>query len=341
MAQIIWRGAISFGLVHIPVRLYPAISHQRVSFGLLDKRSMDPIGYNKVNKRTGKEVDKSNIVRGFEYEKDQYVVLSDEEIKAANPESTQTIDIVTFVDAPEISFLYLDTPYFLAPDRGGDKVYALLRDALKKSGRIGIANVVLHSKQHLASLIPVGAGLALNTLRWADEVRDIEPLKLPSQSASKNGISDRELKMATQLIDDMTEPWDPKRYHDTFNDDILKLVQRKVKLGKTGTLRAVEEASGEPKKSADILDLTEMLKRSLSGKPKSAKAESTESGEAPTRTGGAKAKPTAKGTKGRTKASASGSAKAGSSAGTSSAAKPSARSSTSAPAKKRAAHAGS
>ena len=154
MAQIIWRGAISFGLVHIPVRLYPAISHQRVGFGLLDKRSMDPIGYNKVNKRTGKEVDKSNIVRGFEYEKDQYVVLSDEEIKAANPESTQTIDIVTFVDAPEISFLYLDTPYFLAPDRGGDKVYALLRDALKKSGRIGIANVVLHSKQHLASLIP-------------------------------------------------------------------------------------------------------------------------------------------------------------------------------------------
>jgi DNA end-binding protein Ku len=186
-------------------------------------------------------------------------------------------------------------------------------------------------------LIPVGAGLALNTLRWADEVRDIEPLKLPSQSAGKNGISDRELKMATQLIDDMTQPWDPEQYHDTFHDEILKLVQRKVKLGKTGTLRAVEEASGEPKKSADILDLTEMLKRSLSGKPKAAKAESAESGDAPARTGGAKAKPAAKGTKGRTKASPSGSAKKS----TSTAAKPSTRTSTRAPAKKRAAHAGS
>jgi len=337
MAQIIWRGAISFGLVHIPVRLYPAISHQRVGFDLLDKRSMDPIGYRKINKRTGKEVDKGNIVRGFEYEKDQYVVLSDEEIKAANPESTQTIDIVTFVDAPEISFLYLDTPYFLAPDRGGDKVYALLRDALKKSGRIGIANVVLHSKQHLASLIPVGAGLALNTLRWADEVRDIEPLKLPSQSAGKNGISDRELKMATQLIDDMTEPWDPERYHDTFHDEILKLVQRKVKLGKTGTLRPVEEPSGEPKKSADILDLTEMLKRSLSGKPKAAKGEAAEAADAPARPARAKAKPAAQGTKGRTKGSTSGSTKGSTSGATS----PSTRTSTKAPAKKRAAHAGS
>jgi DNA end-binding protein Ku len=340
MAQIIWRGAISFGLVHIPVRLYPAISHQRVGFDLLDKRSMDPIGYRKVNKRTGKEVDKGNIVRGFEYEKDQYVVLSDEEIKAANPESTQTIDIVTFVDAPEISFLYLDTPYFLAPDRGGDKVYALLRDALKKSGRIGIANVVLHSKQHLASLIPVGSGLALNTLRWADEVRDIEPLKLPSQSAGKNGISERELKMATQLIDDMTEPWDPERYHDTFHDEILKLVQRKIKLGKTGTLRPLEEESGEPKKSADILDLTEMLKRSLSGKSKAAKAEPAEAADsvdAPARAGAAKAKPAAKGIQGRRKVGTSGGTSRSTKGSMSGAAKPGTR----APAKKRVAHAGS
>jgi DNA end-binding protein Ku len=268
MPQMIWRGAISFGLVHIPIRLYPAISHQRVGFDLLDKRSMDPIGYRKINKRTGKEVDKSNIVRGFEYEKDHYVVLSDDEITAANPEATQTIDILAFVDAPEISFLYLDTPYFLAPDRGGDKVYALLRDALKKTGRIGIANVILHSKQHLAALIAIGTGLALNTLHWFDEIRDLEPLKLPPPNASKNGLSDRELKMATQLIDDMTQPWDPERYHDTFRDDILKLVQRKRKQGKIEALPHSEgEAAGE-RKSADILDLTEMLKRSLSGKPK-------------------------------------------------------------------------
>ena len=165
MAHMIWKGAISFGLVHVPVQLYPATKSEKVGFNLLDKRSIDPIGYRQINKRTGKEVTRENIVRGFEYEKGQYVVLSDAEIRSANPESTQTVDILAFVDASDISFLYLDTPYYLAPDRKGEKVYALLREAMKSSAKIGVANVVLHNKQHLAALIPVGPVLELNTLR--------------------------------------------------------------------------------------------------------------------------------------------------------------------------------
>jgi DNA end-binding protein Ku len=294
MPQMIWRGAISFGLVHIPVRLYPAISPQRVGFDLLDRRSMDRIGYRKINKRSGKEVEKKDIVRGIEYEKDRYVALSDAEISSAHPESTQTIDILAFVEAPEISFLYLDTPYFLAPDRGGDKVYALLRDALRQSGRIGIANVVLHSKQHLASLTPLATGLSLNTLHWSDEIRELEPLHLPAQGAAKTGVSARELKMALQLIEDMTEPWDPRQYHDTFHDEIMKLVARKVKQGKLSAPRGPGHANGDASdssapRSADILDLTEVLKRSLAGRPNAAGAP-----RGATKTAGAARKPAAK-----------------------------------------------
>jgi DNA end-binding protein Ku len=262
MAHMIWKGAISFGLVHVPVQLYPATQSEKVGFNLLDKRSIDPIGYRQINKRTGKEVTRDNIVRGFEYEKDKYVVLSDDEIRSANPESTQTVDILAFVDAPEISFLYLDTPYFLTPDRKGEKVYALLREALKKSGKIGVANVVLHNKQHLAALIPVGPVLALNTLRWADEVRAVDDFKLPSEDPKKAGVTARELDMAKKLIDDMSDTWDPAAYHDTFRDDIMELVNRKIRAGKTEEITEVE-SSHESRKSAEILDLSDLLKRSL------------------------------------------------------------------------------
>jgi len=267
MAHMIWKGAISFGLVHVPVQLYPATQSESVGFNLLDKRSMDPIGYKQINKKTGKEVMRDNIVRGFEYEKGKYVVMSDAEIRAANPESTQTVNILTFVEAPDISFLSLDTPYYLAPDRKGEKVYALLRDALKASGKVGIASVVLHNKQHLAALIPVGPALALNTLRWADEVRDFDTFKFPAEDPKKAGVSAKELEMAQRLIDDMSGAWNPQDYHDTFRDDIMALVDKKVREGKTEEVSDVEEA-GTRKTSAEILDLSELLKRSLKkGKP--------------------------------------------------------------------------
>lgn len=262
MPHMIWKGAISFGLVHVPVQLYPATQSEKVGFNLLDKRSMDPIGYKQINKNTGKEVTRDNIVRGFEYEKGKYVVMSDAEIRSANPESTQTVDILAFIDAPDISFLSLDTPYYLAPDRKGEKVYALLRDALKDSGKIGIASVVLHNKQHLAALIPVGPALALETLRWADEVRDFSQFKFPDEDTKKAGVTPKELEMAKRLIEDMSDSWDPAKYHDTFRDDIMALVDKKVREGKTAEIAEVNE-SGERPSSADILDLSELLKRSL------------------------------------------------------------------------------
>jgi DNA end-binding protein Ku len=267
---MIWKGAISFGLVHVPVQLYPATQSEKVGFNLLDKRTIDPIGYKQINKRTGKDVTRDNIVRGFEYEKDKYVVLSDDEIRSANPESTQTVDILAFVDAPAISFLFLDTPYFLTPDRKGEKVYALLREAMKSSGKIGVASVVLHNKQHLAALIPVGPVLALNTLRWAAEVRDFDEFKLPADGVKQAGVTARELDMAKKLIADMSDTWDPANYHDTFRDDIMALVDRKIRAGKTEEITDVE-APHESRQSADILDLSDLLKRSLGrGKGKTA-----------------------------------------------------------------------
>ncbi|MEN8505351.1 MULTISPECIES: Ku protein [Paraburkholderia] len=271
MAHMIWKGAISFGLVHVPVQLYPATQSEKVGFNLLDKRTIDPVGYKQINKRTGKDVTRDNIVRGFEYEKDKYVVLSDEEIRAANPESTQTVDILAFVDAADISFLFLDTPYFLTPDRKGEKVYALLREAMKASGKVGVASVVLHNKQHLAALIPLGPVLALNTLRWAAEVRDFDQFKLPAEGVKAAGVSARELDMAKKLIDDMSDKWDPSQYHDTFRDDIMALVDRKIRAGKTEEITEVETPR-ESRQSADILDLSDLLKRSLGrgkGKPAS------------------------------------------------------------------------
>ncbi|MDR5854631.1 Ku protein [Caballeronia sp. LZ062] len=262
MPHMIWKGAISFGLVHVPVQLYPATQSEKVGFNLLDKRSMDPIGYKQINKNTGKDVTRDNIVRGFEYEKGKYVVMTDAEIRAANPESTQTVDILSFVDAPEISFLSLDTPYYLTPDRKGEKVYALLRDALKDTGKVGIASVVLHNKQHLAALIPVGPALALNTLRWGDEVRDFSQFTFPDEDTKKAGVTSKELDMAKRLIDDMSDSWDPTKYHDTFRDDIMALVEKKVKEGKVAEVMKFDEG-GEAKASADILDLSELLKRSL------------------------------------------------------------------------------
>ncbi|WP_414444760.1 Ku protein [Burkholderia sp. 22PA0106] len=264
MPAMIWKGAVSFGLVHVPVQLVPATRTVKPSFHLLDQRSMDPVGYRRVNKRTGREVPREDIVRGYEYEKERYVVLSDDEIRAANPESTRSIDIVTFVEAAAVSFLYLDTPYYLLPDRNGEKVYALLREALVDTGKIGIAHVVIHERQHLAALIPVGAVLALDLLRWDNELRPLDEFAAGRASARKAGVSARERQMAGKLIDDMSGDWSPDAYRDTFRDDILALVERKIKAGKSKKVET--PAAGKPRAPSNVLDLTELLRRSLSGK---------------------------------------------------------------------------
>ncbi|MBA1247756.1 Ku protein [Pseudomonas luteola] len=260
MPRSIWKGAVSFGLVNIPVSLVSATSSHGIDFDWLDKRSMDPVGYKRVNKNTGKEVSRENIVKGIEHEKGEYVVLSDEEIHNALPEATQTIDILAFVEASEISILHFEKPYFLAPEKHSEKVYILLRETLKRTGKVGVANVVMHTKQHLAVIMPLGDTLVLNTLRWANEVRSAEDVGLEDLDAK---VSKREIDMAERLVEDMTESWDPEQYHDTFEDNVMKLVERKVREGKLETLEAPEQEV--PKRTADVIDLTELLKRSLRG----------------------------------------------------------------------------
>ena len=226
MARAIWKGAISFGLVHIPVSLNTAVRTERVDFDWLDKRSMEPVGYKRVNKVTGKEIDKEHIVKGVEYEKGRYVIISEEEIRNARPEATQTIDIFSFVDASDIPLQHFDTPYYLSPDRRGGKVYALLRETLESTGKVALATVVLHTRQHLALLRPLDEALVMITLRWPEEVRGLETLEL-DKSVTDAKVDKRELDMAKRLVEDMSGPWTPENYHDAFRQTILTWSRKK------------------------------------------------------------------------------------------------------------------
>lgn len=266
-SRALWKGAISFGLVHIPVALHTATSEQGVNFDWLDKRTMDPVGYKRINKKTGKEVSKEDIVKGIEYEDGQYVILSPEEISAAYPKTTQTIGIETFVGADDIPFIYLERPYYVVPINKGEKVYALLREALSRTKRVGIARVVIQTKQHLAALMPSGPLLILNLLRWSDEIRSTKSLSVPPEGTEAAGISDRELKMAEQLVTEMSSTWNPEDYRDSFRDEIMKLVEEKAKKGEIQAVSRPEEAEGV-RAGAQILDLTELLQRSLKGSKK-------------------------------------------------------------------------
>ena len=269
-SRSIWKGAISFGLVHVPVSLHSATQEQEVDFDWLDKRTMDPVGYKRINKRTGKEIDKENIVKGVKLEGgDEYVVLSDAEIKNAYPKRTQTIAIETFVKATDVSFVYTEKPYYLAPEGKAERVYALLREALTKAGVIGIARFVLHNKEHLAALIPAGPALMLGTLRWADEVRSADALDLPKEGAAANSLKPAELKMAQQLIDEMTSDWRPQDFKDEFTTAVRALVQKKAKAGDKATVEPFEEA---PDVSAsNVVDLSELLRQSLRGRGRAGK----------------------------------------------------------------------
>ena len=265
MPRAIWKGAISFGLVHVPVGLFPAAQDSGIDFDWLDRRSMDPVGYKRINKRTGKEIAAEDVVRGVKQEGGDYVVLTDDEIKAAYPKATQTIEIETFVEAREIPFYYLDRPYFLAPIGKGDKVYALLREAMSELGVIGIARVVMHSKERLAALVPNGPALILNTIRWSSDLRSSDDIKVPPAGKSAAGIKDGELKMARQLISEMTKPWKPGTYADQFTAAIHALAAKRVKAGRTSQVTSLEADQPAPSRS-NVIDLTELLTRSLRGR---------------------------------------------------------------------------
>ena len=256
--RVLWKGAISFGLVHIPVGLHTATSEQGIDFDWLDKRTMDRVGYKRINKRTGKDIGSENIVKGVDTGDGEYVVVSKEDIEAAYPRTTQTIEIERFVKAGEIPFSYLERPYYLTPINKGAKVYALLRDTLQEAGKVGLATVVIQTKQHLAALMPCGPALVLNLLRWGDEVKPIAALDLSATTSQK--ISAAEKKMARQLVDEMSGHWKPGDFKDEFKEQVMALVERKRDAGETESVLQPEESAPE---SADVIDLTALLKRSL------------------------------------------------------------------------------
>lgn len=265
MARALWKGAISFGLVHIPVELYSAVQQHDLDLAMLDRRDFAPIGFKRYNKNTGKEVSWDNIVKGLEYEDGEYVVLTEEDLRRANVEATQTIDIQAFVDAAQVPLAFYEQPYYLAPARGGAKVYALLRETLRKSGKIAIATVVIRTRQHLCALLCSEDQIVLDTLRYPNELRSTEELKLPPVSLKSAGISEKEMQMALSLVEGMSEDWNPKQYHDTYRDDVMALVRKKVKAGQTKTITA-PETEERPATSGNVVDLVALLQNSLGKK---------------------------------------------------------------------------
>ncbi len=266
MPRSIWKGSISFGLVNIPVGLYSAEKSQEIQFHLLDKRNQAPIHYQRVSEKTGKEVPWEDIVRGYEYEEGHYVILSDEDLKRANPEATQTVDILDFVDAADIPSVYYDKPYYLGPDKKGTKSYALLREVLVKTAKVGIAKVVIRTRQYLAAVVPEGDVLVLNLLRFAHELRDAGEIEVPHGRA---GVTDRELEMAERLVEGMVSDWDPEKYRDTYESDLMTLIEKRVKSGDTA---AVETPVPRPKEG-NVVDLMALLKRSVEVSGKGGKSE--------------------------------------------------------------------
>lgn len=264
-SRAFWSGSISFGLLQIPVGVYTAEIAHELSFRQLDRNDLSPIGYERVNKGTGKAVAWEDIVKGYEYEKGEYVVVTDEELKRANVEATQTIDLQDFVDMADIDPIYFEKPYYLSPLKRAGKAYGLLREALVRTKKAAIATVVMRTRQHLCAIIPRGDVLVLEVLRFAHELRPTSSLHLPSTKAEASRVSAKELEMAVRLVDGMSGDWDPEKYHDTFRDDVLKLIETKARTG-----RAPRVVAPKKKRAPAGVDLMSILQRSVANASKRA-----------------------------------------------------------------------
>jgi DNA end-binding protein Ku len=256
----IWSGSISFGLLQIPVTLYTAESRtEEIHFRQLDKKDLSPIKYERVSSATGKPVEWKDIVKGYEYEPYNFVVLDPEDLKKANVKATQTLDIQDFVPADQIDPAFFETPYYIVPQKRATKAYVLLREALKKKNAVAVATFVLRTREHLCALMPVGKAIMLEVLRFGHELRKPKDLPLPGEDAS---IGARELAMAEQLIDGMMTDWEPAKYKDRFHGDVMKMIEEKAK---TGTFKP--KATKERGEIAnDVVDLLDLLKKSVAGK---------------------------------------------------------------------------
>lgn len=256
MPRAMWKGAIAFGLVNIPVELYSAVRDHRPRFRLLHQEDRSPIHYERVCRSEGRPVGWDELVKGYEYEKGQFVVLTKDDFKTAALEKTKTVDILDFVDPAEVDERYFETPYYLQPGKGADRAYALIREAIRESGKVGIAKIILREAQHLAAIEAIGDALVLTMMRFADELADLADFRFPPA----DGIRPQELKMARQLVDSLSAPWEPEKYTDEYTANLMRIIQAKVK----GRKPKLEER--EPSRGAEVVDLMERLRASLDQK---------------------------------------------------------------------------
>lgn len=261
--RAIWEGMISFGLVQIPVGLHTAESRDELDFDLLDRRDMAPVGYQRYNRATEEPVEQADIVKGYEYAPGEYVTVEKDDFKRANVKATQTVDIVQFTDAGEIDVMYFEKPYYLVPGKRGEKAYVLLREVLKRTGKVGIARVVIRTRESVAALMVRGPALILELLRYDHELRKPEDYELPTATASQLKVSPAEIKMAERLVSDMDAPFKPAQFKDTYRDDLLEFIHHKVEAGDTET---AELPAPEPAEASNVVDIMSLLRRSLSGK---------------------------------------------------------------------------
>jgi len=257
MARAIWKGSLAFGLVNIPIELYSATRDHRPKFRLLHSKDESPVRYERVCQTEGKPVGWEDLVKGYEYEKGHFVVLTKDDFKTAALEKTKTIDILDFVDRQEIDERYFETPYYLQPGKGADRAYVLLREAIKASGKIGIAKIILRDAQHLAAVEAIGDALVLTMMRFADELADLSEFNFPRKADLRAG----ELKMAQQLIGNLVSTWQPDKYTDEYKENLLRVINAKVK-GRTPKLVAEDTTPQQ----AEVVDLMARLRASLEGK---------------------------------------------------------------------------
>jgi DNA end-binding protein Ku len=243
--RAIWKGALSFGLVNIPIKLYSATEQKNISLDMLDKNDQGRIRYKRVNEKTDKEVDYANIVKGYKLN-DEYIILSDEDFEKANAKKNKAIEVKEFVNEDEIDSLYYEKPYYLEPEPGGKKPYALLREALKKTNKVGISTFVLRNKESLAVVKPYEDGLILNTIRFAHEVRALENLDFPS----RNDVNENELDMAISLINQFSKPFNISEYKDTYTEELLNIIEEKAQGRFPDQPRKVEY---QPTKADDLM----------------------------------------------------------------------------------------
>ena len=261
----VWKGSVSFGLIDIPVALRSAEKKESLGFTMLDKKDFAPIKYERVSSKTGKPVAWDDIVKGYQYEKGEYVVVSEQELQRADPEATQSVDIVAFVGKDEIAPEFLEKPYVLEPQKRGRKGYALLREVLARTDRVGVARVVIKTRQYLAALIPRNEVLLLQLVRWADEVLDLDAVHLPGVDAKSLGITQKELDMASMLVEGMVEEWDPSRYHDEYREAVMAMIEETIE---SGNVHAADTTPVEPKpeRGPEVVDFMSLLKKSLEQK---------------------------------------------------------------------------